>query len=444
MYEHFTFLMVIAVFMVSIIFCYKLGFNHLRHFKEVFHIIFGKGRDTEKSLSSFSAVATIIGGNLGVGNISGMAVAITTGGPGAILWMSIIVLIASVIKYVYCFLGVTHRIETRSGNVYGGSMYYINDAFKNQYIGKILSGIYCLGVIAGAITIGNFVQVNSMTLSMKYFNIPAFFWGICIAVLVFGVISGGLHRFGKTISNIVPIMAILYICSCVYILTSYHANILPSIKLIFQSFFTTKAVVGGTVGFTIWTILQVGFSRGIFATDIGFALESIVHSYVKQRNSSNERIAIEQALVAAISPIIVIFICIITVLVLMTTGVWNNPDLQSTEICVEAFKVGISKKFGGHIITITLFFFAFTTVLTWEFCGEKAFLYLTKGRFVKIWNILFIFILPFGSIMQVKFLWQLADYSIPLMLLPNLCAIVLLSKEVIAATNRKFCKKETN
>lgn len=447
MYKFLSLLMVVVITMTSVMFCFKMRFFHIRKTFATAKSLFSPQKGTDKSISSFTAVATVLGGNLGTGNISGMAVALTTGGAGSIFWMCVVILLTSIIKYLTCFLGVQHREIGKDGTYVGGPMVYIEHAKIKKGFKKTLSYLYATGVIVGAVTIGNFVQVNSIVMTITHTTFPPLLLGLFIAILVYGVLSGGLKRFGEIVSKIVPAMAIFYLTSCLYILFTFSDQIIPAFGHIIEDAFSPKALIGGSAGFAIYKAIEVGFARGIMATDTGLGLEGIVHASVNQGALSKNQLSVQQGLLAALSPLIVMIICVVTTLVLIVTGAYKVESLQSTQVCRHAFDIGFFNGAGSIILGITLFFFAFTTILTWAFCGKKAFLYLTKGRLSNAWVPLFVLCLPFGAILNVKSLWVFADYAVPIMLLPNLFAIILLGKKAIQITlgssqHRNAAKKE--
>lgn len=395
---------------------------------------------SKKNISSFAAFAAILGGNLGVGNISGTAIALSTGGPGAILWMGIIILIASVLKYISCYLGIEYR-ELVNKRFVGGPMYFMQNALKAQK----LAVIFAIATIFGSLTIGNLIQVNSLSLPMQYLDLPEIYGGIFIAIILGLVIIGSARVFANVVSSVVPFMAFSYISLCLYILFLKKAEIIPAINLIFNSglfLHNIHSLQGGIAGYLVLqalTIVQVGASRAILATDIGLGLEAMLHANVKQEEGHLLPLNIEQGLISVISPFIVLLVCFITALVLITTGVWNS-GLESTNMCFTAFTATLGTNLAGYFLMMVLFCFAFTTILTWHFCSSRAIEYLTNynHRVLKIWNIIFISIIPLGAITQVKLAWQLADTAVSIMLLLNLLAILPLAKKVIKQTREKL------
>jgi len=393
-------------------------------------------KKSENKFSSIVALFTILGGNLGVGNISGTAIALKTGGPGFILWMIIIVVVTSVIKYVTCYLSIKKRKEVNKRFI-GGTIAYVTDAFGS----KKATIIFLFIMIMASITVGNLVQVNSLSIPLEMIGVPLIVGGITMAVIFFTITVLSLQRIRIVISALVPIMTISYLMLCGIILFKYNENIASSIQLIVSNFFTTNSFKSGlSLGLIleVFTIIQVGTLRGIFATDIGLGLEGIVHSAIVPKKN-NTRFIIEQSLITIISPLIVALIAFITTMVLLVTDSWTT-DLESTNMCIFAFKTALNSSYISYIIMAIMFCFAFTTVLTWFFCAEQTIRYVsTNDVYIKIWFIVFTLIIPFGSIGTVRLLWNIADIAIAALLCINTLAILkLISKdqEVFTMSNR--------
>lgn len=375
--------------------------------------------------SSFSALSAVLGGNLGTGNISGIAVALTIGGPGALFWMWVMALLGTVLKFINCTLGVLYREKNDQGEYVGGPMYYLAKGLKL----KSAAIFYCILAIFAALTVGNLVQMNSLALPFTKAGVHPLITGIGMALIIASVILGGLHRFSKVASFVVPFMAVGYVAACLVILIANVEGIWPALQLIYQCAFDPTAVAGGLAGYTLLAAIKVGFDRGLFATDVGVGIDAIVHASVESKTPLAQT-ALTQGLISTLSPLIVMIVCSLTGLVLMVTQAWQVPGLESTNICIEAFQRGLGIPFAGHIITVTLFFFAFTTILTWSFCADKAVEYLFSRRFIKPFQYLFVAFIPMGALFHVTLVWTIADIFMNLMLILNMIGIVGLYREV--------------
>ena len=380
---------------------------------------------TGKRSSSFSALSAVLGGNLGTGNISGIAVALTIGGPGALFWMWVMALLGSVLKFINCTLGVLYREQNDQGEYVGGPMYYLAKGLKS----KSAAVVYCVLAIFAALTVGNLVQMNSLALPFTKAGVHPLITGVAMALIVASVILGGLHRFSKVASFVVPFMAVGYVAACLIILLKHVDAIFPAMQLIYQCAFDPTAIVGGFAGYTLLAAIKVGFDRGLFATDVGVGIDAIVHASVESKTTLKQT-ALTQGLISTLSPFIVMIVCSLTGLVLMVTGAWQVPGLESTNICIEAFQRGIGIPFAGHIITVTLFFFAFTTILTWSFCADKAIEYLFSRQYIRPFQYIFVAFLPLGALFHVTLVWTIADIFMNLMLILNMIGIVALYREV--------------
>jgi AGCS family alanine or glycine:cation symporter len=294
---------------------------------------------------------------------------------------------------------------------------------------KRTAKFYCLLVIFGALTVGNLVQMNSMAIPLTSAGVSPYITGLVMCFLVAIVILGGLHRFSAVVSWVIPFMAIGYIGTCLVIVLLNLEHLIPAFSLIFQSAFHPTSVAGGVLGFTVLEGVKVGFDRGLFATDVGIGIDSIVHSSVESQ-SSVKKTALSQALISTLSPLIVMLVCTLTGLVLLMTGAFTAEGLQSTDLCIEAFRRGLNSQWAGHIITITLFFFAYTTILTWSFCSDKAIEYLFSTKMIRPFQIFFVLFIPLGAFFHVNLVWTVADIFMNLLLVINIIALAGLYKEV--------------
>jgi len=424
------FVLIPLVALVGIFFTIKFRFVQCTHALKAWKF-FLKDRDTsDNRSSSFSAVAAVLGGNLGTGNISGIAVALTMGGPGSIFWMWVMATFGSILKFVGCALGVLYRKKGDSGQFVGGPMYYLAKGLGMKRAGKF----YCVLAILGALTVGNMVQMNSLALPFTQAGVPPLLTGIGMCLLVAAVILGGFQRFSTVSSLLVPFMAVGYVLACAIILLLNLDKIIPALELIMHAAFNPTAVVGGIAGYTVLEGLRTGFDRGLFATDTGVGIDAIIHASVDSKTSLSQT-ALTQGLISTVSPLVVMLVCTLTGLVLIITDSWLIHGLESTNLCIEGFKRGFGFEYAGHIITVTLFFFAFTTILTWSYCADKAVEYLFGSKMIRRFQYLFVACVPLGALFHVKFVWTLADVFMNLMLVLNVIALIGLYKEVMLLFN---------
>jgi AGCS family alanine or glycine:cation symporter len=410
---------------------YRLRFLQIVKLGRAFSLV--TLREKKGSISSFGALAAILGGNLGTGNISGVAVALMTGGPGALFWMWVMAILASITKYAGCFLGVHFQRLDERGEWVGGPMYYLSEGLKS----KFLAALFCVFTITSALTVGNLVQVNALSAPLAEFDVAPWMFGIVMAILVGGVILGGLKRFAHVVSALVPLMAVAYILTCIGVLVIFRHEILPNLGLIMAGAFDLKPMSGGIFGFGILTTIRIGFDRGLFATDSGLGLAPILHASVRDDNPQIDNRVI-QGLISVLSPMIVMVVCSMTGLVLLTTGASKLANTSSTTMCMEAFRIGFGGAWAGHLVSVTLFFFAFTTILTWSFCADKAVEFLGGARLIRPFQLVFIAIIPLGTLVGDLWVWNVADFSTNLMFIVNMIGVIGLSKMVLTASRKYF------
>lgn len=409
------------IVVVGLYFSWRLKLVQLLKLKEAFSRL--NGGKTKGGLSSFGAMAAILGGNLGTGNISGVAVAISTGGPGALFWMWVMAILAATTKYVGCFLGVHFQEQNKKGEWVGGPMFYLKQGLKSKW----LAYLFCFFTVSSALSVGNLVQVHALSLPLRELDLNPLPFSLILAVLVGGVIFGNLKQFSRVVSFLVPLMAVAYIGTCALILFYFRHRLGYYVEIIFTSAFSLTPMAGGFAGFSVLSAIRAGFDRGLFATDCGLGLAPILHSAVRDESSDNR---VTQALISVLSPMIVMVVCSMTGLVLLSTQAYLETDLPSTTMCMEAFRIGFQSPYAGQIVSITLFFFAFTTILTWSFCANRAVEFMGNESLVKPFKWLFVLLIPLGVYVGDKNIWLVADFSTNFMFLVNMIGVIGLRKIV--------------
>ena len=410
-----------AVIVIGLYLTLKLRFVQLTHLKKSFLCFTEKNANSAGNISRFPAICSVLAGNLGTGNISGMAVAIATGGPGALVWMWIMVFFGSVIQFVSCVLGVSYRKKTESGEYVGGPMYYLEQGLGYRKIGVLFAFL----AIFGAITIGNLAQINSVVLPLEKIGLNPFYCSLGIAAALVLTVFGGIQRISNFASYIIPLKAFLYLGTAIVILVMHHEAIIPAWKLIFQQAFDVSAFAGGIAGTGMLKAITTGFDRGLFATDAGLGIVPILQASAKSEHPVVDGIA------SLIAPVVVMIMCSATGLVLIVTGAFQDPHLQSTNMVTHAFSQGLNHPVGGYIVMISLVLFAFTTIMAWCYCGEKALNFIVGKEKAHVFRYLYIAMIPIGSLLKVDMIWILADIAVSLMLTINLIGIVGLSTRVI-------------
>ncbi|MBS3904479.1 MAG: sodium:alanine symporter family protein [Simkania sp.] len=414
-----------AIICIGLYLTFKLRCIQISHLKRSFEYLTKKDTN-EGSISRFGAISAVLSGNFGTGNISGMAIALSTGGPGALVWMWIMVFLGSAIQYASCVLGVKFRIKTDKNEYVGGPMYYLRDGlgYRNMAI------LFSLFTIFGAISVGNFAQINSIMLPLQKMGWNPLYCAIGIAGMVALVTLGGIQRLASFSSIIVPFKAALYLgTGCIVIALNYD-KVLPAFQIMFQHAFDFSSMAGGVMGAGVLRAMTTGFDRGLFATDAGTGIVPIMQASARSAHPVVDGIA------TLVAPLMVMIVCTTTGLILIVTDAWLEPNLQSTNMVIHAFSHGLGSPVGGYIVIAALILFAYTTILAWSYCGEKALEFLVGPERARWFRYVFVTLVPVASFLQMDVIWSLADTAISCMLLTNLVGITLLSKGVIESSRQ--------
>ncbi|NYB74735.1 sodium:alanine symporter family protein [Sedimentibacter hydroxybenzoicus DSM 7310] len=405
----------------------KLGYI----LKNTLFKMFAKGGEGEGEVTPFQAVATALAATVGTGNIAGVATAIAAGGPGAIFWMWLAAILGMTTKFAEVVLAVNFREKTEDGRFVGGPMYYIENGLKWKWL-AVLFAIF--GGFA-AFGIGNMVQSNSVADALETsFGIAPWMTGVVLAILTALVIIGGIKRIGAFTEKLVPFMAAVYILGGLAILVINIAKIPAAVGLIFSSAFTGQAAVGGFVGVGIRQAIRYGIARGVFTNEAGLGSSPIAHAAATTDHP------VRQGLWAVFEVFMdTIVICSITALAIITSGVWQT-GATGAALTTEAF--GATLPGGGYIVSIGIVLFAFSTIVGWEYYGERCAEYLFGPKVIMVYRILWIPFVVVGAIGGLGFIWSLADTLNGLMAIPNLIGVVFLSGTVFKLTKEFFAKEK--
>lgn len=416
--------------MVVLLGCYfmrQLGCLQITQLKRAFSVLLQKG-DGEGSISRFGALSAVLAGNFGTGNISGMAVALSTGGPGALVWMWVMVFFGSIIQYASCLLGALFRTKDASGAYVGGPMYYLRDGLGYHKT----AACFAVCTLFGALTVGNLAQVHSIVLPLENIGIASIWGSLCLAFFVAAVVCGGIQRLAAFASFAVPIKAILYLGTALCIIVLHIDQVPAALQIMFREAFGLSALGGGALGAAMFAALTTGFDRGLFATDAGTGIVPILQAGARSKEPVLDGIA------TLVAPLMVMCVCTVTGLVLLVTGAWQENGLYSTHMVTHAFSVGLGSPIGGYIVLIALVLFAYTTLLAWAYCGEKAIEFLFGTRSIFYFRLGYIAAVPLGTYLSLELVWKLADMAITSMLLMNVVGIVGLRLLVVQTTKRFF------
>jgi alanine or glycine:cation symporter, AGCS family len=430
--QNLTFFIVFPfIVLLGLYFTIQLRGFQISKLKLSFQNLLKQQKGAQGNISHFEAISTVLAGNFGTGNISGMAVALSTGGPGALVWMWIITFFASAVQFASCVLGVKYRLKNDNGEYVGGPMYYLRDGLGSNKLAQL----FCWFTLFAALTVGNFAQINSMALPLQKMGINPVLSGVILAFFLGLVLIGGIQRIARFASIIVPLKAFMYLGFALIIIGFNREQILPAFQLMFSSALDFNAAAGGFLGAGTLKAITTGFNRGIFATDAGTGIVPILQSSARTENP------IMDGLISLIAPFMVMVVCTMTGLVLLTTGAWQQADLHSTNMVTYAFSVGLGHQLGEYVVIIALVMFGFTTILAWAYCAEKAIGYLWGARFAHRFNYLYVVMVPVGALIHVDLVWILADLCITGMLIVNLIGISGLSSKVILESRDYFQMK---
>ncbi len=414
-------------------FTVKLGAIQIRHLPTALKLVFSKPNkdDTEGDVSSFAALCTALSATIGTGNIVGVATAIKLGGPGALFWMWLAALFGMATKYAECLLAIKYRQKDANGAMIGGPMFYIEQGLGNKWLAKIFA-VFALGV--ACFGIGTFPQVNAIVDAADLaFSLPKWFTATLLTCLVAAVTLGGIQSIAKVASKVVPTMAVFYICACLLVLITNASAVPAAIMLVLHSAFNPTAAAGGFVGAGIMLAIQSGVARGVFSNESGLGSAPMAAA-AAQTNSPAK-----QGLISMTGTFFdTIIICTMTGLTLVLTGAWQS-DYAGASMTTYAFAIGLNSSYWGPmLVSIGLSFFAFTTILGWNYYGERCVVYLFGIKGVKPYKFAFLFLIAIGAFLQLDMIWVIADIVNGLMAIPNLLGLIMLRHVIFSETNLYF------
>ena len=408
----------------------RLGLLQLACLPKAFQLIFTKDKG-HGDVSSFAALCTALAATVGTGNIIGVATAIKVGGPGALFWMWMAAFFGMATKYAEGLLAIKYRTKDANGAVAGGPMHYILLGMGEKW--RPLAIFFALaGVLVALLGIGTFTQVNSITESIQNTaQVEPAITALILSIFVGIAVFGGLKSISKVSTAVVPFMAIVYILGTLTVILFNIEKIPATLALIFTSAFSPAAAVGGFAGASIRMAIQNGVARGVFSNESGLGSAPIAAAAAK----TNE--PVEQGLISMTGTFIdTLIICTLTGLTILVTGVWSG-ELNGVALTQSAFSMVFSD-FGSIVLTIFLVLFAFTTILGWNYYGERCFEFLFGVRFIWLYRVVFVVMVLLGGFIELDMVWIIADIVNALMALPNLIALLVLSPVVIAETKKYF------
>ena len=453
--------LIVLILAVGFVLSLRTGFVQVKHLPKALKYMLQNEEDGEGDVTSFGALCTALSATIGTGNIVGVATAIAAGGPGALFWMEFAAFLGMATKYSEGLLAVKYREIDSDGKVLGGPFYYIEKGMGANW--KWLAKLFAIfGMLVGILGIGTMTQINGITSAVQNFFDPkkamvafsigkaAYAWptiiaGILVTLFAALVIIGGIKRIANVSQVIVPFMAVLYFVCGILLIACNITKVPGAIALVVKSAFCPKAVLGGAVGITMKAAMQNGIARGIFSNESGIGSAPIAAAAAKTKEP------VRQGLVCMTGTFFdTIIICTITGLSIVLTGAYKlamDGSLVGVGVTTHAFSVGLpfSNSVCSFLLMISLVFFAFTTILGWDYYSEKCLQYLVgeKKGIIMTYRILYILAVFVGPYLKVDFVWTLADIVNALMAFPNLIALFSLSG-VVATETKMYLQKLKN
>ena len=418
----------------AVFFTLKMRFVNIRFFKHAIELVRGKhdSKDKKGEVTHFQALTTALSATVGLGNIAGVAIAIGTGGPGATFWMILVGFLGMSSKFTECVLGQKYRKIRKDGKIMGGAMHYLSDGLKEincKHLGGLLAGLFCLLCIGGSFGGGNAFQVvQSLGLIKGVFPVLSeypWIYGLTLSILVGLVILGGIKSISKVASLIVPFMCGVYLLACIFILFSLSDKIPSAVRLIFEEAFNPQSAFGGFLG-----VLIIGVKRAVFSNEAGIGSAAIAHSAAKVSHP------VEEGIVALLEPFIdTIIVCTMTALVIIVTGSYLDPSNQTFiannqgGALTSAAMASVISWF-PYVLSVAVFLFAFSTMISWSYYGERCWTWLFGDSSSIIYKIIFLIFTFLGSVITATNILDFSDLMILGMAFPNILGLLLLSGKV--------------
>ncbi|NDV44536.1 amino acid carrier protein [Flagellimonas sediminis] len=434
---------VIWLVLGALFFTLRMGFINIRGFRHSIDLAKGKYDDPDApgQVTHFQALATAVSGTVGLGNIAGVAVAVSLGGAGATFWMIVCGLLGMSSKFVECTLGVKYRDILPDGRVFGGPMNYLRYGLEKRNMkgfGKALAGVFAVLAIGASFGGGNMFQANQSfeQLAGQFPSLAGngFWFGVVTAILVGVVIIGGINSIAKVTGKVVPIMASIYIVAALAVIIMNIQNIGPAFTAIFEGAFNPSALKGGILG-----VLVVGFQRAAFSNEAGVGSAAIAHSTAKTNNPPSE------GFVALLEPFIdTVVVCTLTALVLIFTGMHEVEGMAGAQLTSDAF--GSQITWFPYVLAVAVFLFAFSTMISWSYYGMRAWTYLfgKSKRSEMIYKMLFLIFVVVGASVSLGAVLDFSDMMILAMSFPNIIGLYIMSGEVKADLNSYLQKLRSN
>ena len=413
----------------------RLHFLPWRNLPHAFKAIFLKSEgESEGDISPFQSLMTALAATIGTGNIVGVATAMVSGGAGALVWMWLSALFGLSTKYAESVLAVKYRTVNANQEMAGGPMYAMKNGFKIKWIGSVLAFLFSRFAVLASFGIGNLTQANSIADAVHTtFGVPVWVTGAVITLLALLVLMGGIKSIGRVCGFIVPIMAVFYFLAALITILLNHANVAEGVGEIFRMAFSVKAVaggVGGTIVAGMFQAMRWGVARGVFSNEAGLGSAPIAAAAAKTDHASR------QGYINMTGTFLdTIVMCTMTGLVIASSGVLGVTDaagkaVDGAQLTIQAFSTAMGPA-GAWVITIGIALFAFSTILGWEYYGEKALEYLVRStKANKLYRLVFSLVVFLGATTTLQMVWNISDTMNGLMAIPNLICLLVLNKSV--------------
>ncbi|MCH9621588.1 MAG: Amino-acid carrier protein AlsT [Chlamydiia bacterium] len=422
--------LLLLMIVVGVLLTFRLRGLQIRHLIYAHKLAFMReDKKAEGDLSHFQALMTALAATIGTGSIIGISTAVAIGGLGSLFWMWVAAFFGMATKYAEAILAIKYREIDSKNQMCGGPMYYLEKGLKAKWLGVIFA-IFAIGASFG---IGNTVQANSVASAVsETFSISPYISGIILVIACAIPLVGGIKSIGKVVGVLVPAMALFYFCICLGVVGVNIANVPEAFVMIFTTAFTGQAATGGFVGSTVMIAIQVGISRGVFSSEAGLGSSPIAAAAAKTDSPGR------QALVSMSSVFITTgIVCTLTGLVIATSGVLGLRDasgvaLDGSAMIIAAFNSAFP--YGGLMVTLAIIPFAYSTILSWAYYGEKAIEYLLGIKWVMFYRVVFIPIIFIGAVSNLQAVWGFSNIMNGLMAFPNLIGLLFLSGVVARET----------
>ena len=443
-----NYILVFLLIGVGLWYTVRTGFVQIRFFGEGMRKVFGNlslnGGKQSSGMTSFQALATAIAAQVGTGNIVGASGAILTGGPGAIFWMWVIAFFGMATIYAEATLAIKTRRVDKDGTIHGGPAYYITTAFKGGF-GKFLASFFAVAITLALGFMGCMVQSNSIGSAFQTaFGVPSQFVGVVLVIFCGFIFLGGVNRLAAVTEKVVPVMAVIFLVGAVGILVVRIQDVPATFALIFKYAFQPQAIIGGSFGYAIKTAISQGAKRGLFSNEAGMGSTPHAHAQANVKDPH------DQGVVAMVGVFIDTFIVLtLNALVIICTLYTDGGMLadgvipegvNKTNLAQLAFGSVLGDSVGSAFVAVCLFFFAFSTVLSWNLFGKINVIYLFGKKAAKGYAVIALVFLYLGTVMSNDLVWELTDMFNNLMVIPNAIALFALTKMVVGGAESKIAQ----